>query len=134
RIEPRVLRVDGDEHLDDVVFREPVEDDGGNRENLVAEPVHAGMQGEQPVLAVDGAEDTLALGYLERAQRPLLVDRFKTKRLVARDDHGPRNRGQVACRPTLLVVGDELVALPADDLWMVGLLARSDATLAQSTA
>src|SRR5688572_11509601 len=92
------------------------------------------MQGEQPVLAVDGAEDTLALGYLERAQRPLLVDRFKTKRLVARDDHGPRNRGQVAGRPTLLVVGDELVDFPADDLALVGLLARCDAPLEQIPA
>ena len=59
RVQPRVLRVDRDEHLHDVIFRQPVEDDGRHREVLAAEVLDVGVQREQAVLSVDGAQDAL---------------------------------------------------------------------------
>ena len=69
RVQPRVLRVDRHKHLDDVVFGQLVEDDGRHRERLLADLLERGVQREQPVLAVDGAQDALALRHLQRARR-----------------------------------------------------------------
>ena len=69
RIQPRVLRVDRDEHLNDVVLGKPVEDDGRNREHLVLELVHPGVEREEPMLAVDGAQDPFPLRNFEDAYR-----------------------------------------------------------------
>ena len=49
--------------------------------------------------------------------------------LVARDDHRAGNRRQVARLAALLVVLHELVDFLADDLALVGLVARRDAPL-----
>ena len=69
RVQPRVLRVDRDEHLDDVIFGKPVEDDRRNGERLAAEALDVGVQRQQAVLAVDGAQDALALRHLQACRR-----------------------------------------------------------------
>ena len=69
RVQPRVLRVDRDEHLHDVIFGQPVEDDRRHGEVLAAEALDVGVQREQPVLAVDRAQDAFALGHLQRCRR-----------------------------------------------------------------
>ena len=75
RVQPRVLGVDRDEHLDDVIFRQAIEDHRRHREALVAEALDVGVQREQAVLAVDRAEDAFALRHLEqsRAASPRLT-------------------------------------------------------------
>ena len=134
RVQPRVLRVDRDEHLHDVIFGQPIEDHGRHRERLAAELLDARVQREQPMLAVDRAQNAFALGHLQNAERRLAGDRLELQRLVARDDDGAGNRRQIARLPALLVVGDELVDLLADDLALIGLLARRDAALEQIPA
>ncbi|MDP2054040.1 MAG: hypothetical protein Q8L75_10415 [Acidobacteriota bacterium] len=52
-----------------MVFGHAVEDDRGHGEGLVAEPIDVGVQGEQPVLAVDGAQDALAFRDFQAAER-----------------------------------------------------------------
>ena len=69
RVEPRVLRVDRDEHLDDVIFGKPVEDHRRHRERLAAEVLHAGVERKQPVLAVDRAQNPLAFGHFQDPER-----------------------------------------------------------------
>ena len=69
RVQARVLRVDRDEHLDDVIVGQAIEDHRGDGERLVAEMVDVGVQREQPVLAVDRAQDAFALRHLQRADR-----------------------------------------------------------------
>ncbi len=69
RVQPRVLRVDRDEHLDDVIFGQPVEDDRRHAEVLALEALDVGVQREQAVLAVDRAQDAFALGHLQDARR-----------------------------------------------------------------
>ena len=68
RVQPRVLGVDGDEHLHDVVFGQSIEDDRRHREHFIAEMFDARVQREQPVLPVNGAEDAFPLGDLENCQ------------------------------------------------------------------
>ena len=131
RIQPRVLRVDGDEHLHDVILGEPVEDHGRNGERLAAEPLDVSVQREQAVLTVDGAQNAFALRHLQHADRCAFGRRFEAERLVARDDHRAGNRRQVARLAALLVVLDQLVDLAADDLPLVGLVAGGDAALEQ---
>ena len=131
RVQPRVLGVDRDEHLHDVIFRKPIEDDRRHRKILFAEAIDVGVQREQAMLPVDRAQDAFALGHLQRADARVVVGRLKRQLLVARDDHRARNRRQIARLTALLVVLHELVDLPADDLALVGLLARGDAALQQ---
>ena len=129
RVETRVFRVDRDEHLHDVIFGQTVEDDRRHREVFFAESIDVGVQRQQPVLAVDRAQNAFALGHLQRAHARSLVRRLEDELLVAGDDDGAGNRRQVARLAALLVVLDELVDLPPDDLALVGLLARRDAPL-----
>ena len=68
-VQSRVLRVDRDEHLHDVILGETIEDDRRDREGLAAEALDVGVQRQEPVLAVDRAEDALALRHLEHARR-----------------------------------------------------------------
>ena len=51
--------VDRHEHLHDMVFGQLVEDDGWHRERVGPERVERRMEGEQPVLAIDGAQGAL---------------------------------------------------------------------------
>ena len=69
RVQPRVLRVDRDEHLDDVIVGEAVENHRRHGERLVAEMLDVGVQREQPMLAVDRAQDAFAFRHFERADR-----------------------------------------------------------------
>src|SRR5262245_44778160 len=89
------------------------------------------MQLEQPVLVVDGAQNPLALRHLECADAWVVVRCRKRQLFVAADDDGARNGRQVAGLPALFVVLDELVDLLANDLPLIGLLARRDAALEQ---
>ena len=131
RVQPRVLRVDRDEHLDDVIFRQPVEDDRRHAEVFALEAIDVRVQREQPVLAVDRAQDAFALRHLEDAHPRIVGRRLERELLVAGDDDGARNRRQVARLAALLVVLHELVDLLADDLALIRLLARRDAALEQ---
>ena len=106
----------------------------GHREVLAAELLHPGVQREQAMLAVDRAQDAFALGHFQDAERRIAGDRLELERLVARDDDGAGDRRQVARLTALLVVADELVDLLADDLALIGLLARRDAALEQIPA
>ena len=80
RVQARVLRVDRDEHLDDVIFGNAIEDDRRHGERLVAEAIDVGVQREQAVLAVDRAQDAFALRHL-RGGRP--TSRFRPARSSA---------------------------------------------------
>ena len=57
----------------DRILGELVEDHGRHGEVLLPEPLDVGVHRQQAVLAVDGAQDALALRHLERPQaRPFL--------------------------------------------------------------
>ena len=99
---------------------------------LAAEALDVGVQREQAVLAVDRAQDAFALGHLQHADRRAVGSTGSNVSFSSqRDDHGAGNRRQVARLAALLVVLHELVDLRADDLALVGLLARRDAPLEQ---
>ena len=83
------------------------------------------------MLSVDGAEDAFALGDFQNAEGRVRRRRLELQRFIARDDHGAGNRRQIARLLALLVVGDELVDLLANDLALVGFFARRDAALKQ---
>jgi hypothetical protein len=87
RVQPRVLRVDRHEHLDDVILGQPVEDDRRHGEARRLDVLDVGVQREQTVLAVDGAQDALALRHLQRPDRAP-ARRLERQLLVARDDDG----------------------------------------------
>ena len=131
RVQPRVLRVDRDEHLDDVILGQAVEDDRRHAEVLALEAIDVGVQREQPVLAVDRAQDAFALRHLQDADPRIVAGRLERQLLVAGDDDRARNRRQIARLAALLVVLHELVDLAPDDLALIGLLARRDAPLEQ---
>ena len=114
-----------------MIFGQTVEDDGGDGEVLVPDVVDVGVQGEQAMLAVDGSQDPLALRHLQLADRGTRLNRLERQLLIARDDDGAGNGGQVAGIAALLVVLDQFVNLSPDDLALVGLLARGDALLEQ---
>ena len=124
-----MLRVDGDEHLDDVILGQPVENDRRHREILALEAIDVGVQREQSVLPVDRAQDALALRHLQDADARIAVRGRERQLLVARDDDGARNRRQIARLAALLVVLHELVDFLADDLALIRLVARRDAPL-----
>ena len=126
-----MLCVDRHEHLDNVIFGQTVEDDRGNAELLAMEAIDVSVQREQPVLAVDRAKNSLALRNFQDANPAIVARCLEGELLVAADDDGARNRGQIARLPALLVVLDELVDLATDDLALVGLLARRNAPLEQ---
>src|SRR5882672_3943942 len=126
RVQTRVLRVDRHEHLHDVVFRQPVEDDRRYREILTLEPLDVGVQREQPMLTVDCAQNPFALRHLQDAHALVLVGGLEGELLVAGNDDGTGNRRQVARLAALFVVLHELVDFLADDLPLIGFLTRGD--------
>ena len=104
----------------------------GTLKSSPCEALDVGVQRQQAVLAVDRAQDAFALGHLQDADRarrrpPAENVSFSSQR----DDHRAGNRRQVARLAALLVVLHELVDLAADDLALIGLLARRDAPLEQ---
>ena len=70
RVEPRVLGVDGDEHLDDVVFRQLVEDDRRHVEDVVAETLEeqlcAGLEDTFPASDPVSVVSTLIAGRCKK--------------------------------------------------------------------
>ena len=130
-IQPRVLRVDRDEHLHDVIFGQLVEDDGRHRERIRRRTCRA-----RRAAPAAGAARRWRAGC-PRARAPsacpwdALGHRLEPQALVARDDDGAGDRRQIARLPALLVVLHELVDLAADDLPLVRLLVRADAPLEQ---
>src|SRR5262249_46937656 len=67
----------------------------------------------------------------ERAHGRALGSWLEFQPLVSGDDHGARNRRQIARLAALLVVLNELVNLAADDLALVGAIAGRDAAFEQ---
>src|SRR5262252_4733699 len=76
-VQPGVLRVDRHEHLDHVIFRQSVEDDRRNGELLVAEAIDVGVQREETVLAVDGAQYALPFRHLQDPHTLVAIGRLK---------------------------------------------------------
>ena len=70
-------------------------------------------------------------GTFRMPTRPSSPDAWNVELLVAADDHRARNRREIARLAALLVVLHQLVDLAADDLALIGLLARRDAALEQ---
>ena len=91
-----MLGVDRHEHLHDVIFGQPVEDDRRHRERLVGEVLDVGVQRQQAVLPVDGAQHALALRHLQPADRAALLDRLERELLVGGDDDRAGNGRQIA--------------------------------------
>jgi len=93
--------------------------------------LHAGVQREQAVLAVDGAQDApLALGTLRSRidGSPGMASKFRCsshEMMTAPGIDGSRAPG------ALLEVGDELIDLLPDDLALIRLLTRGNAALQQ---
>ena len=129
RIQACVLRVDRHEHLHDVIFGQTVENDGWHGEIVPRHVVDVGVQRKQPVLAVNCAQDPLALRNLEPPDDGARLDRLETELLVARDDDRPGDGRQVARLATLLVILHEFVNFSPDDLALIGLLARGNSPL-----
>ena len=67
RVQLRVLAVDGDEELDHLVGREAVENDRRHLEVPQAVLFGQLVEGQEPVLSVQGPEDARLLGELEGA-------------------------------------------------------------------
>src|SRR5919106_3682265 len=128
RVETRVLRIDRDKHLHDVVFRQAVENDGGDGKVLALEPIDVGMKRQQPVLAIDCTQNAFPLPHLQRPHLALIVGGVERQLFIARNDDRPRNRRQVARLPALLVVLHELVDLLPDDLPLVRLFTGGNPT------
>ena len=131
RVQSRVLGVDGDEHLDDVVFRQSIENDGRDGELLVLHVVDIRVQRQETMLPVDGPKDPFPFGHLQTSDRGAGLDRFERQLLVTGNDDSAGNRRQVASLTALLVVLHEFVDLSPDDLSLIGFLARRDASLEQ---
>ena len=112
-----------------MIFRQAIEDDGGDGKILLAEAIDVGMEREEPVLPVNGPEDPLPLGHFQDADSRLVLYRLKRKLLVTRNDDGTGNRRKVAGLTALLVVLDQLVDFAPDDLTLVRFLARGDPPL-----
>ena len=89
------------------------------------------MEREQTMLPVDGTKNTFALRHFQRAEVRVALDRRKRELFIAGNNHGARNRRQVARLPALLVVLNQLIDFPANDLPLIGFLVRRDATLQQ---
>ena len=131
RVQPRVLRVDRDEHLHDVIFGQPIEDH--RRHGEVSPPncsIPACSASSRCWPSIARSTPSRS-GTFSMPSDGSGLDRLELQRLVARDDDGAGNRRQIARLPALLVVRDQLVDLPADDLALVGLLVRRDAALEQ---
>ncbi len=114
-----------------MILGQLVEDDGRDRERLVADLLERRMQRQEPVLTVDGAQDSFTFRNPQRADGGPVAQGLEAKALVARDDDRAGDRGQVARLATLLVILDELIDLAADDVPLVGLVARGDAPFEQ---
>jgi hypothetical protein len=89
------------------------------------------VERQQAVLPVDRAQNALALGDLETAERRTALGGLKAELLVARDDDGAGNGRQVARLPALLVVLHQLFDLLANDLALIRLFVRGNAALEQ---
>ena len=55
----------------------------GTAEVLALEAIDVGVQRQQPVLAVDRAQDAFALGHLQDADARVVVGRLERQLLVA---------------------------------------------------
>ena len=69
RVQTRVLRIDRHEHLHDVIVWKAIENHGRDGERLIAEMLDVGVQRQEAVLAVDGAEDPFALRHFQLPTR-----------------------------------------------------------------
>jgi hypothetical protein len=98
---------------------------------VVTDVVDVGVKREEPMLAVDGAQDPFSLRNFQASDRRKTVHGLERQFFVAGDDHRARNGRKVLRLPALLVILDEFVDLSPDDLPLVGFLARCDAAFEQ---
>src|SRR2546430_9303615 len=129
RVQARVLGVDRDEELDDLPGVERVEEDGGHLDGDGFAPLAQRVEGEQAVLAVEHAEHAVLFGDLQQPEVVVPRDRGEGEALLGGDDDRAGDRGQRTGVLALLVVGDQLVDLAADDRPLVGGLALGDPLL-----
>src|SRR3989442_25913 len=87
------------------------------------------VEGEQAVLAVEHAEHAVLFGDLQQPEVVVPRDRGEGEALLGGDDDRAGDRGQRTGVLALLVVGDQLVDLAADDRPLVGGLALGDPLL-----
>src|SRR5262249_29210775 len=66
-VQSRVLRVDRDKHLHDVIFGQAIENNRRHAEVLAVEPIDVRVERKQPVLTVDGAENAFSLRHFQNA-------------------------------------------------------------------
>ena len=130
-IQPGVLRVDCHEHLNHVVFGQAIENDRRYAEVLAVKAVDICVEGEEPMLAVDSAEDPLPLRDSQDADAGIIPRRLKGELFVATDDDGAGNGWKIVRLPALLVILHQLVDFSANDLTLVGLLVGRDTALEQ---
>src|SRR5256885_1096508 len=129
RVQARVLGVDRHEELDDLPGVERVEEDGGHLDGDGFAPLAQRVEGEQAVLAVEHAEHAVLFGDLQQPEVVVPRDRGEGEALLGGDDDRAGDRGQRTGVLALLVVGDQLVDLAADDRPLVGGLALGDPLL-----
>jgi hypothetical protein len=114
-----------------MIFGQSVEDDGRDREVLVTNVFDIGMERQQTMLTVNRPQDAFPLRYFQPTDRRAAFDRLECQFFVAGDDHGARNRRQIASLAALFVILHEFVDLSPDDLALVRLLAGRNSTLEQ---
>ena len=121
-VQPRVFRIDRDKHLNDVVFRQAIENDRRDRELLVLHVLDVGVQRQQPMLSVNGPKNPSCSGTLKRpTDDPASIASkvsFSSHEMITAPAMDGRSR-----LTALLVVLDEFVNLSPDDLPLIGLLA-----------
>src|SRR5262245_30903375 len=121
-----MLRIDGYKHLHHMVFGQTVENDRWDRERLFRDVVDIAVKREQPGLSIHRSEDAPAFRHLRPPDQTSRFEWFERQLLVARDNDGARNRGQIPRLPALFVILDKLFNFAPDDVALVGLLARSN--------
>lgn len=124
-VQPRVLGVDGDEQLDDLVRRQPVKNYSGHLKIVVAFVVDELLERRQPMLAVNCAQAAFLLRQLEQPHRVAFA-RDKLQWKLRRNDHRAGDRREVPVSLACREVGDQLGNLLADDGPLIGLFARSN--------
>ena len=128
-VQLRVLAVDRDEELHDLVRRQVVEDDGRHLEVLQVVLLGELVEGEQAVLPVQRAQDPRLLGELQGAgfRSPAGGGEFQAP--VGDEQHAAGDRRKAPRIGALEVVGDELLDLLLDDRTLVRLLRGRDPLL-----
>jgi hypothetical protein len=113
-----VLRVDGDEELDDLVGGQRVEHHGGDLDVGGAAVGHHLVHREQAVLPIEGPQDAALGRDLEHAEHAMAARRGELEPAIRHQEHRARHRGEVPRVGALYVVLDQLGdLLPITGRW-----------------